>query len=61
MSAIISQEKLWLSSVCQFMNSRMLNEISMTKGAREAHLFDYDASGQISAKIYQNETACFHV
>ena len=41
------------------MNSRMLNEISITKGVREAHLFDYDASGQISAKIYQNETACF--
>ena len=29
----------------------MLNEISITKGVREAHLFDYDASGQISAKI----------
>jgi len=25
----------------------MLNEISMTKGVREAHLFDYDASGRI--------------
>ncbi len=31
----------------------------MTKGVREAHLLGYDASGQISAKIYQNETACF--
>ena len=42
------------------MNGRMLDEISMTKGAREAHLLDYDANGQIFAKIYQNETACFH-
>lgn len=31
----------------------------MTKGVREAHLFDYDASGRIFVKIYQNETACF--